>query len=74
MTQAKLSKLSNVGLISLAAHRDQAEKEKRTAEVKLPPPREVGSTPRPAARDHEGRGSPGGFMGPIWMPGAARID
>ena len=47
VTQAKLSKLSNVGLISLGAHRDQAEKERRTAEVKLTPPREADQLPVP---------------------------
>jgi hypothetical protein len=47
VTRDRLGKLSNLGLISLAAPREQAEKEKRTAEVKLPPPRDGDQLPIP---------------------------
>jgi hypothetical protein len=47
VTQSQLSKLGNVGLISLAASREQADKERRTAEVKLPPPRDGDQIPVP---------------------------
>jgi hypothetical protein len=47
VTQDQLSKLGNVGLISLAASREQAEKEKRTAEVKLLAPRDGDQLPVP---------------------------